>query len=46
MILTIDQVNDLLDEMAEGFPDVLFDELNGRPFVNNDHYARVLLKLD
>ena len=29
MILTIDQVNDLLDEMAEGFPDVLFDELNG-----------------
>ena len=24
----------------------LFDELNGRPFVNNDHYARVLLKLD
>ena len=29
MILTIDQANDLLDEMAEGFPDVLFDELNG-----------------
>ena len=24
----------------------LFDELNGRPFVNNEHYARVLLKLD
>ena len=24
----------------------LFDELNGRPFVNNEHYTRVLLKLD
>ncbi len=24
----------------------LFDELNGHPFVNNEHYARVLLKLD
>lgn len=24
----------------------LFDELNGKPFVPNDHYARVLLKLD
>ena len=29
MILTIDQVNDLLDDMAERLPDVLFDELNG-----------------
>ena len=29
MILTIDEVNDLLDEMAEAFPAVLFDELNG-----------------
>ena len=29
MILTIDQVNDLLDDMAEGFPEVLFDGLNG-----------------
>ena len=29
MILTIDQVGDLLDEMAEGFPAVLFEELNG-----------------
>ena len=29
MILTIEEVNDLLDEMAEGFPAVLFDELNG-----------------
>ena len=24
----------------------LFDELNGKPFVPNDHYARVLRKLD
>ena len=29
MTLTIDEVNDLLDEMAEEFPAVLFDELNG-----------------
>ena len=29
MILTIDQVNDLLDDMAEEFPEVLFRELNG-----------------
>ena len=29
MILTIDEVNDILDEIAEGFPEVLFDELNG-----------------
>ena len=29
MILTIDEVNDLLDEMAEGFPGALFDGLNG-----------------
>ena len=29
MILTIDQVGDLLDEMAEEFPAVLFEELNG-----------------
>ena len=29
MILTIDQVNDVLDEMAEGFPEALFDQLNG-----------------
>ena len=29
MILSIDQVGDLLDEMAEGFPATLFEELNG-----------------
>ena len=29
MILTIDEVNDLLDAMAETFPRALFDELNG-----------------
>lgn len=29
MMLSIDRVGDLLDEMAEGFPPVLFDELNG-----------------
>nr|WP_326183753.1 metallopeptidase family protein [uncultured Oscillibacter sp.] len=29
MLLTIDQVNDLLDSMAEGFPEALFDGLNG-----------------
>ena len=29
MMLTIDEVNDLLDEMAEGFPAALFDGLNG-----------------
>ena len=29
MILTIDQVGDILDEMAEGFPAPLFEELNG-----------------
>ena len=29
MILTIDQAGDLLDEMAEEFPEALFDELNG-----------------
>ena len=29
MILTIDQVNDILDEIAEGFPTALFQELNG-----------------
>lgn len=29
MILTIDQTGDLLDEMAEEFPEALFDELNG-----------------
>ena len=29
MILSIDAVNDILDEMAEGFPAVLFEELNG-----------------
>ena len=29
MILSIDEVNDILDEMAEGFPEVLFDGLNG-----------------
>ena len=29
MILTIDQVNDLLDDMAEAFPEVLFRDLNG-----------------
>ena len=29
MVLTIDEVNDILDEMAEGFPEVLFEELNG-----------------
>ena len=29
MLLTIDEVNDLLDEMADSFPDALFRELNG-----------------
>ena len=29
MILSIDEVNDILDEIAESFPEVLFDELNG-----------------
>ena len=29
MMLTIDEVNGLLDEMAEGFPAALFDGLNG-----------------
>ena len=29
MILTIDEVNDLLDDMAEEFPEALFDGLNG-----------------
>lgn len=29
MILTIDRVNDLLDEMAEEFPEALFEGLNG-----------------
>ena len=29
MILTIDEVNDILDRQAECFPEVLFDELNG-----------------
>ena len=29
MTLTIDQVNELLDEMADGFPEALFDGLNG-----------------
>ena len=29
MILSIDRVNDILDEIAEGFPAVLFEELNG-----------------
>ena len=29
MVLTIDEVNDCLDEMAEGFPEALFRELNG-----------------
>ena len=29
MMPTIDEVNDLLDEMAEGFPAALFDGLNG-----------------
>ena len=29
MILSIDAVNDILDEMAEGFPAILFEELNG-----------------
>ena len=28
-MLTIDQVNDLLDEMAEEFPPEFYDELNG-----------------
>ena len=28
MVLTIDQVNDILDEIAESFPEVLFQELN------------------
>ena len=29
MLLTIDEVNDLLDEIAESFPGALFRELNG-----------------
>ena len=29
MILSIDQVGEILDEMAEEFPAVLFEELNG-----------------
>ena len=29
MILSIDEVNEILDEIAEAFPEVLFDELNG-----------------
>ena len=29
VMLTIDQVNDILDEIAEGFPPALFQELNG-----------------
>jgi len=29
MILTIDQVNDLLDDMADAIPECLFDGLNG-----------------
>ena len=29
MMLTIDEVNDLLDDMAESFPEALFDGLNG-----------------
>ena len=29
MVLTLEQAGDLLDEMAEGFPAVLFEELNG-----------------
>ena len=29
MMLTVDEVNGLLDEMAEGFPAALFDGLNG-----------------
>ena len=29
MILSIDEVNDILDEIADGFPEVLFEELNG-----------------
>ena len=29
MTLTIDEVNDLLDDMAEEFPEELFDGLNG-----------------
>ena len=29
VMLTIDQVNDLLDDMAEEFPEVLFRDLNG-----------------
>ena len=29
MVLTIDEENEILDEQAERFPEVLFDELNG-----------------
>ena len=29
MMLTIDEVNDLLDDMADSFPEALFDGLNG-----------------
>ena len=28
-MMTIDQVNDLLDDMADSFPEELFDGLNG-----------------
>ena len=28
-MMTIDQVNDLLDDMADSFPEALFDGLNG-----------------
>ena len=29
MVLSFDEVNDILDEIAESFPEALFDELNG-----------------
>ena len=29
MVLSIDEVNDILDSIAERFPEALFDELNG-----------------
>ena len=29
MVLSIDEVNDLLDDMADSFPEALFDGLNG-----------------
>ena len=29
MVLSVEQAGDLLDKLAESFPEALFDELNG-----------------